>query len=345
MNDKITYKDAGVDIANADATKKEMLSALHSRDARIINRDASFAALFAADFPGITSPVLVLKTEEPGSKQWLAFKHKRVRGICFDLINHLINDIVVMGARPLAVLDTIICGKLQKDVVLELVHGISDACREQGCSLVGGETSEQPGVLEEGSYVLSASVVGVVDRDKAIDGSRIEAGDVVLALAANGLHTNGYTLVRRLLDKQPGLAEKRLGNETFLDAIMRPHRAYAGHLLPLFDRFDIRGLAHITGGGVEGNLNRVLPANLDAKIDLAALRVLPVFSMIKEAGSVPDEDMRRTYNLGVGMTLVAKADQADKIRESLSADGCDTWVLGSIVRGSGTVQVHGTIGW
>ena len=202
-----------MDIAAADAAKRDMARLLAPHDPRILNGVGPFATLIDASFPGYRYPVIVFKTEEPGSKQKLAVAHGAYRSLCFDLVNHLVNDIVVMGAVPVAVQDAIICGSLQRGVVTTMVAGLAEACRAQECSLTGGETSEQPGVLEPGTYVLAASVVGVVERAAVIDGSRIGAGDTVLALASNGVHTNGYSLVRRLLEDDPALAGRRLGEE------------------------------------------------------------------------------------------------------------------------------------
>ena len=335
----VTYKQSGVDIENADATKAAMASSLTPRDPRVLNRHGAFASLFEAKFPGVVDPILVLKAEEPGSKQLLAFQHNRVRGICFDLINHLIDDIIVMGATPLAVLDTIICGQLDKKIVLELVGGISKACQDQECSLVGGETSEQPRVIDAGRYILAASILGVVDRSKIIDGSKIKNGDVVLALASSGLHTNGYSLVRSLIDSDPALINRKVGLGTFLDAIMEPHRCYYHDLKPFFGNPAVHGLAHITGGGIAGNLNRILPKSVSAKVDFAKLRIPEVFRVIEEVGSVSKTDMLQTYNLGVGITLVAEAASANEIAAKLSSAGCDTWPIGTIIDGDGSVLI------
>ncbi|MEI7836838.1 MAG: phosphoribosylformylglycinamidine cyclo-ligase, partial [Planctomycetota bacterium] len=272
MSDAMSYSKAGVNIDLADATKAAMAQSLKTNDARVLNRIGAFASLFDARFEGYTHPVLVLKTEEPGSKQKLALANGHVRSICYDMVNHLINDIAVMGARPLSVQDAIICGRLEKDVVSQMVDAMASACREQGCTLTGGETSEQPGVLEPGTYILTSSVVGVVEKDKIVDGSKIVPGDVVLALASNGLHTNGYSLVRALMAQSPEILEARVEGESFLEAILRPHTCYYQAINGLFDSPALHGLAHITGGGVRDNLRRILPGGVDAVIDLGAIR-------------------------------------------------------------------------
>ncbi len=345
MDDKLSYQKSGVDIDVADATKRAMARSLETRDPRVLNRLGAFASLFDASFPDLRHPVLVLKIEEPGSKQKLAFQHRRPVGIAYDLINHLVNDIIVLGARPLAVLDVIICGKLEKDVVAQFVDALAKACREQDCSLVGGETSEQPGVVEAGVYVLAASIVGVADRDRVIDGSKIALGDTVLAVASNGLHTNGYSLVRALMAKKPGILEKQVGGESFLDAILRPHKCYWQPFRDLFAWPELHGLAHITGSGIAGNLNRILPPGLDASIDLSAIRVLPLFKLIRGEGGVEDSDMLRTFNLGVGMTLVVAPSAVPRMQAHLAAKGCESYPIGEIVEGRQEVTYRGSIQW
>jgi phosphoribosylformylglycinamidine cyclo-ligase len=343
--ERLSYKSAGVDISVADAAKQDMAESLRTTDARVLNGLGAFASLFDGVFPEYQHPVLVQKMEEPGSKQKLAFQHGRVTSLCYDLVNHLINDIAVMGATPLAVQDVIICGKLEREKVTEIVAGIAAACREQGCTLTGGETSEQPGVLEPGTYVLAASVLGVVDRDQVIDGSRIRAGDTVLAVASSGLHTNGYSLVRALLAQHPEVETADVSGQSFLDAIMTPHRCYFQALRGLFPRPELHGLAHITGGGIEGNLSRVIPAGLSALIELDRLRVLPVFDHIRTVGHVEDADMLRTFNLGVGLVMVVEAGAAEAMQAHLSAHGCEAYPIGTVAPGDRAVQLRGRPHW
>ncbi len=339
--ERLSYKAAGVDLEEADAAKRAMARSLGGGPGRI----GAFAALYEAHFRGYTEPMLVLKTEEPGSKQLIAFAHGRVRSICYDTINHLINDIAVMGARPLAVQDAIICGKLHKEVVAKIVESLADACRAQDCVLAGGETSEQPGVLEEGAYVLVASVVGVVEKSQAVDGSRIAPGDRVLAVASNGLHTNGYALVRRLMAERPGVAEVRIEGESFLDVILRPHKGYYQALRGLFDRPELHGMAHITGGGIAANLRRILPRRLNAVIDLGAVRILPIFGLIRGVGNVEDAEMLRTFNLGVGLAVVAEPGAVGDIQRHLANRGCESYAVGQIVGGGGEVELRGELSW
>jgi phosphoribosylformylglycinamidine cyclo-ligase len=345
MKERFSYKKAGVNIEVADAAKKAMAKSLETTNKRVLNKIGAFASLFDGAFPEYEHPVLVLKTEEPGSKQKLAFQYNRVSSICYDMINHLINDIIVMGTRPLAVQDAIICGKLEKEIVNQIVDAISKACREQDCVLIGGETSEQPGVIEAGSYILTASIVGVVEKSSIIDGSKIAEGDLVLAVASNGLHTNGYSLVRALIAQKPEIIEMQVGKETFLNAILKPHKCYYQSFRDLFDLPELHGIAHITGGGIEGNLNRILPEDLNAVIDLNKIQVLPIFKMIRDIGNIKDSDMMRTFNMGVGMTIVAKKTAIERIRKHLSEKGCDNYVIGEIGRGEKKVVYRGKLNW
>ena len=244
MSDVTSYKSAGVDIDLANETKAEIKQALPTNDPRILNALGAFGSLYDISFPEYESPVLVLKTEEPGSKQILAFQYDRYESICFDMINHLINDCIVMGAKPLAVQDAIICGKLERDKVKRMVLAIADACREQECSLTGGEISEQPGVIPAGTYILTSSIVGIVDRKDIIDGSTIVPGDVIVGVESSGLQTNGYSLVRKLLERDPvGRCFGR--REAFIDLGLEPHRLLQGCERAV-RQWSGEGMAHIT---------------------------------------------------------------------------------------------------
>jgi len=344
-NSEISYESAGVNIENAEAAKTEMESIMKTNDKRVLTTLDAFAALFDGRFPDLEHPVLVMKTEEPGTKQKLAIQNKSYRSICFDTVNHLINDIAVMGATPLAIQDAIICGKLEKNVVTELVRGFTEACKEQDCVLTGGETSEQPGVLEAGTYVLVANVVGVVDKKKIIDGSAIKKGDVVIALESSGLHTNGYSLVRALMAQKPNIIEEKIEGRSFIDTILTPHRCYFQAIRGLFDLPDLHGMAHITGGGIQSNLERVLPKTLTAKIDLSAIRMPSIFRFLREHSASSDDNMLKTFNVGVGMIIVASSASADGIRSHLSKHQCESHIIGTIVDGSGTVQYEGKLRW
>jgi len=345
MPDDLTYAKAGVDINVTDAAKRTMAKSIDVGDSRVLNRMGAFASLLDGRFEGIEHPVLVFKTEEPGSKQKLAFDLGRVASLACDLVNHLIDDIIVMGARPLYMQDCIVCGTIDPAAVTTLVTNMAAACREQGCTLVGGETSVQPGVVPAGVYVLSASAIGVVDRPRIIDGSRTVEGDAVVGIASNGLHTNGYTLARKLLDRNPALKDRPVGGERFIDVIMRPHLCYYHAVCGLFGTPGLKGLAHITGGGIQDNLNRILPPSLDAAIRLPAIRVPEVFRVIREEGSVPDADMLRTFNMGVGLAAVCSPDAAPALVAHASEKGYMAYSIGEIVKGSGKIAYSGSVKW
>ncbi|MBI3816723.1 phosphoribosylformylglycinamidine cyclo-ligase [Candidatus Peregrinibacteria bacterium] len=341
----LSYAASGVNISAADRAKRGMAKDLKTTDRRVLNALGAFASLFDARFPGYRHPVLVLKTEEPGSKQKLALEHGHARSLCFDMINHLVNDIAVMGATPLAVQDAIICGKLESATVREIVRGIADACRAQGCVLTGGETSEQPCVLPTGTYIVTSSIVGVVEKARVIDGSRIREGDCVIGVASNGLHTNGYSLVRALLTKHPRLAKQKIGSRTFLETILLPHTCYYRAIRDLFQDRSLHGMAHITGSGIGGNLKRILPRNLDARINLSAINILPVFRVIRALSSASDREMLRTFNLGIGLAIVAKRSEVKRIITHLRRHGHRSSVIGEIVRGRKTVKFGGGLQW
>ncbi len=345
----LSYEKAGVNISAADRAKEQMSSWVARGDSRVLNQLGAFASLFAVPFKDYRDPVLVLKTEEPGTKQKLAIQHGRVESLAYDLINHLINDIAVMGATPLSVQDAIICGKLEPEIVTGMVRAIAKACREQECTLTGGETSEQPGVLEAGTYVLTASVVGIAEREHIIDGAKIKAGDKVLAIASNGLHTNGYSLVRKLLSNDPKLAQRPVDGSTFLDVVLRPHVCYYQALRGLYTNADLHGLAHITGGGIKGNLCRVIPAGLQAVIELSSLKIPAVMRVIRETAEATDADMLRTFNMGTGIAAVVSAGSVEAVQEHLAKHGCESYLIGEIVQTSADAQAKirfkGSLRW
>ncbi|MBR3834909.1 MAG: phosphoribosylformylglycinamidine cyclo-ligase [Lachnospiraceae bacterium] len=340
----LSYSKAGIDITYTDTIKKEMSKHLETKDNRVLNGLGPFASLYDIKFPNIENPVLVLKSEEPGSKQKLAMEYGYTESICHDMINHLVNDIVVMGAKPLAVLDTIVCGNAEKDTISALVKGVSNACKENECSLVGGETSIQPLVVESGVYVLTSSIAGIVEKSKVIDGSAIKEGDAVLAIASNGLHTNGYSLVRLLMDKMPQIKLDKIDGLTFIEQIMKPHTPYYKAIKGLLGGEIIHGMAHITGGGIEGNLCRVIPDGLCAKIDLSKIKTLSIFKYIKHNGNISDEEMLRTFNCGVGFNVVVAQKVKAQVIEHISKF-YDCYEIGTIEKGDRKVEFENKIYW
>ena len=342
--DGLSYSKAGVDIAYTDTIKKEMAKHLETGDRRVLNRLGAFASLYEISFPEIKDPVLVLKSEEPGSKQKLAMEYGYTESICHDMINHLVNDIVVMGARPLAVLDTIVCGNAEKDTIKALVKGISEACRENECSLVGGETSIQPLVVASGVYVLTSSIVGIVEKSKVMDGSSIEEGDAGLAISSNGGDTKGESLGLGLMDSMPQIKLDKIDGLTFIEQIMKPHTPYYKAIKELFGRDFIHGMAHITGGGIEGNLCRVIPDGLSARIDLSEIKVLDIFKYIRSSGNVSDEEMLRTFNCGVGFILVVPWEKKDIVIKHIN-QFYDCYEIGKIEKGDRKIAFEQRMNW
>lgn len=341
----ITYEKSGVNIDVADDTKREIAKSINNNSTRMLNKVGAFASLYDFTDIGVKNPVLVLKTEEPGSKQKLAIAHGKVKNICYDMINHLTNDIIVMGATPLTVQDAIICGKLEKDIVTQLVKYVAEACRDNGSVLTGGETSEQPNVLDAGIYVLTSSIVGVVDKDKIIDGSKISVGDSVLALASNGVHTNGYSLLRMLMSEYPQILDETVEGESFMDNILRSHRSYYKELSPLFNNVNLVGMAHITGGGIIGNLNRILPVGTGAAVDISKIRILDIFKLVKKYSNADDNEMMRTFNMGVGMTIVVKKGSEQDFYSHFAKFDMDCYKIGEITQGNQSVIYHNSLNY
>jgi phosphoribosylformylglycinamidine cyclo-ligase len=342
---KLSYKSSGVNRDTENETKAGMVSALETADKRVLNKIGAFASLYDGAFPEYEHPVLVLKTEEPGTKQLLALKYDKVEGVCHDLINHLVNDCIVMGAKPLSIQDCIVCGNVDKPIVLRMVNAFSEAAKNNECTLTGGETSWQPGVIPEGTYILTASIVGIVDKKKIIDGSKIQEGDAVIALASSGVHTNGISLVRKIMETAPDILKEEVGGKSFIETILTPHRAYYLSLKDLFGSEGLTGLAHITGGGIRENLNRILPHNLNASIDLSKIRILPIFKSLKEFGGLEDSDMLRTFNMGVGLTAVVKQSFTEEAIAHLKQFDVAAYEIGAITKGDKRVELTGRLHW
>lgn len=335
--------DVDIDVAND--TKREMYKILENQNKRALHKMTDFSALYEIDLEGYKNPVLVLKTEEPGSKQLIASEQGKLGGVAYDMINHLINDCICMGATPLTVQDAIICGKINKEDINTIVKAVNDACQKQGCILTGGETSEQPDVIPENTYILTSSIVGVVEKDKIINGSKIKEGDIVLSIESSGIHTNGYTLVRKLMKEYPEILNEKVGDMSFIDAILVPHMCYYSILKDLFKEDVLLGIAHITGGGICENLNRVLPDDLDAEIDISKYNILDIFKVIKKYSKLSDKEMIRTYNLGNGMTLVVNKENKDYVMEHIQKKGVNCREIGIITKGNKTVNIKGEINW
>jgi phosphoribosylformylglycinamidine cyclo-ligase len=329
----ISYRDAGVDIDAANrATEKIKELARTTFNTRTLSEIGSFGGMFDGAFPHMREPVLVASADGVGTKLKIAFATGIHNTIGRDLVNHCVNDILVQGARPLFFLDYIATGKLSPDHITGIIEGITSGCRDNGCVLLGGETAEMPGFYADGEYDVAGFIVGVVDRGKIIDGKTIQPGDVVLGLPSAGLHTNGYSLARKLffetLGYQPDTFVDELG-QTVGDALLQTHLSYLTALGPLLDSKIIKGLAHITGGGLLENIPRILPAETAVEIRRGSWPVLPVFQSMQRAGSIAEAEMFRTFNMGVGMVIVCAADAATEVQNSLRP----CYEIGRVTRG------------
>jgi phosphoribosylformylglycinamidine cyclo-ligase len=337
MSEKgLSYRDAGVDIdaaARAMGGIREMIRSTRTPDT--LSDLGSFGGLYRVP-RDLGEPVLVASTDGVGTKLKLAFLSGRHDTVGEDLVNHCVNDILVQGARPLFFLDYIGMGVLEEGTVESLVAGIARGCRANGCALLGGETAEMPDFYAPGEYDLAGTVVGAVEESKVLDGSRIAEGDVVIALASSGLHTNGYSLARRIVFERMGLGVDDPFPEedgSVADVLLRVHRSYLQSLLPLLGEDAIRGLAHITGGGLLDNLPRILPERLSARIDTASWEIPIVFQVLQREGGVEIREMYRAFNMGVGMIAVVAPDRVEGVLSSLRAAGEDAWIAGEIVTG------------
>jgi phosphoribosylformylglycinamidine cyclo-ligase len=339
----ISYRDAGVDIDAAnDAKEKIKLLARATFNERTLSEIGSFGGMFDGAFPQMRSPVLVASADGVGTKLKVAFATGVHNTIGRDLVNHCVNDILVQGARPLFFLDYIATGKLAPDTVAAIVEGVALACRENRCVLLGGETAEMPGFYSEGEYDVAGFIVGLVDREKVIDGQRIRAGDRVLALPSVGLHTNGYSLARKLFFEVAGYApETQLPqlNTTVGAALLAPHASYLDSLDGLLDSGLIKGLAHITGGGLTENIPRILPAGTSVLVARDTWPILPVFKLMQELGQIADAEMYRTFNMGVGMVIICAPEDAPAIKAHLSERGESCYEIGRVEEGNREVLI------
>lgn len=343
MTNSISYSDAGVDIdAATRATDKIKELARRTFNQRTLSEIGSFGGMFDAAFPGLTQPVLVASADGVGTKLKIAFATGVHNTVGRDLVNHCVNDILVQGARPLFFLDYIATGKLSPDVVASIVEGVANGCRENGCVLLGGETAEMPGFYQDGEYDIAGFIVGVVDRDKVIDGKTIAPGDVLLALPSAGLHTNGYSLARKLFFEvagyRPDTQLPELGM-TAGEALLLPHVSYLQPLDGLLDIGSIKGLAHITGGGLTDNIPRILPDGTAVEIKRHSWPIPPLFELLRRLGNVSDSEMYRTFNLGVGMVIVCSADQAAGVEKHLRDLGNSCYAIGQVVTGNREVLI------
>ncbi len=343
MTKPISYSDAGVDIdAATRATDKIKELARRTFNQRTLSEIGSFGGMFDGAFPNLSQPVLVASADGVGTKLKIAFATGVHNTVGRDLVNHCVNDILVQGARPLFFLDYVATGKLSPDVVASVVEGVANGCRENGCVLLGGETAEMPGFYQDGEYDIAGFIVGVVDRNKIIDGKTIAVGDILLALPSAGLHTNGYSLARKLFFEvagyKPDTHVPELGM-TAGEALLLPHLSYLKPLDGLLDKGVIKGLAHITGGGLTDNIPRILPEGTAVKIRKDSWRKPSLFELMRRLGNVSEPEMYRTFNVGVGMVIVCSASDAEAIASHLQNEGETVYEIGNVVTGNREVQI------
>lgn len=339
MTKPATYASAGVDIDAANrATEKIKELARTTFNARTLSEIGSFGGMFDGAFPNIRQPVLVASADGVGTKLKIAFATGIHNTIGRDLVNHCVNDILVQGARPLFFLDYVATGKLAPETVAAIIEGITNGCRANGCVLLGGETAEMPGFYADGEYDVAGFIVGVVDREKVIDGQTIAPGDVVIGLPSVGLHTNGYSLARKLFFEDAGYEANtyldQLG-KTVGQALLKSHLSYLRDLDTLLDTGRIKGLAHITGGGLLENIPRILPEGTSVEIRKGSWPVLPVFDLMQQIGNIEELEMFRTFNMGIGMVVICAPELALEIKASLGS----CYEIGRVVRGGGLVSL------
>jgi phosphoribosylformylglycinamidine cyclo-ligase len=334
------YRDSGVDIDKAnEATRAIARLVKRTWGGDVLSQIGSFGGLFRVP-AGMREPVLVSSMDGVGTKLLVAGAARRYDTVGQDLVNHCVNDILVQGARPLFFLDYVAAGRIEPDMIAAVVSGLAQACAENGCALIGGETAEMPGLYREGDFDLAGTIIGVVERDAIIDGTGIVPGDVVFALPSNGLHTNGYSLARRVAFETLGLDVDARVDElgaTVGDELLRVHRSYLAPVNEIAARVKIKGLAHITGGGILENLPRILPAGCGARITRGSWPVPPVFGWIAQHGEVVEGEMYRVFNMGAGMLVVVSA--ADVARVPSRAAGLGVHRVGEIVRGDRSVAL------
>jgi phosphoribosylformylglycinamidine cyclo-ligase len=333
----VTYADAGVDINRANRTKQRIKYLAHKTFTKgVLSEIGGFGGLFSVDKTKYADPILVSSVDGVGTKLKVAFEMELHSTVGADLVNHCVNDIAVQGAAPMFFMDYLATGKLDPAIAEQVVEGIADACKHNGCALIGGETAEMPGFYPDGEYDLAGFIVGVVDREKIVTGKDVQIGDIILGLPSNGLHTNGYSLARKLLfevghyspETYVNEIKNKVGNE-----LMRTHRSYWPVLRKLVDGQCVAAMAHITGGGITENLPRVLPKGMAAVIELGSWPVLPIFEHLQQLGNVPQEEMLLTFNMGLGMLLVVPSAKFKKAQSVLERVGEKCFTVGRVVKG------------
>jgi phosphoribosylformylglycinamidine cyclo-ligase len=340
----ISYADAGVDITSGDRSKQRIkMLARKTFNRQVLSEIGGFGGLFALDLEKFPNPVLVSSADGVGTKLKVAFELGIHHTVGQDLVNHCVNDIAVQGATPLFFLDYLATGKLEDMIVEKVVQGISEACRANGCALIGGETAQMPGFYAEGEYDLAGTIIGAVSREKIITGEHIQVGDVLVGLPSNGLHTNGYSLARKLLFEVAKYGPDQYVNELKDKtgaALMRTHRSYLSVIKKLTGAEVVSGIAHITGGGITDNLPRILPKGMGALVDLASWQPPPLFTHLQRLGAVEQDEMMRTFNMGIGLIAVIPAEKIKKTKAILNRANERHCIIGRIVRGERKVSYN-----
>jgi phosphoribosylformylglycinamidine cyclo-ligase len=338
----VSYADAGVDIKRADQAKERIkYLAQKTFNRNVLGGIGGFGALFRLDLQRWKNPILVSSADGVGTKLKVAFALGLHQTVGADLVNHCVNDIAVQGATPLFFLDYLATGKIDADVIETVVSGAADACRANGCALIGGETAQMPGFYADGEYDLAGFIVGAVDRDKMVTGAGIKAGDVLVGLPSTGLHTNGYSLARKLLFEVGRYKPTQYVTaikEKAGAALMKTHRSYLSVIQKLVSAGLTAGMAHITGGGITENLPRILPKGVGAQVEIGSWPVLPIFEHLRELGNVPQEEMMRTFNMGIGLIAVVPAAKFARAKNLLDKAEEKFYVIGRVVKGERRVQ-------
>ena len=334
-----SYAAAGVDItAGYKAVELMKKHIARTKNEGCVDDVGGFGGCFGLNLGGIEDPVLVSGTDGCGTKVKMAILMDKHDTIGIDAVAMCVNDIICCGAKPLFFLDYIACGKNIPEKIASIVSGVAEGCVQSGAALIGGETAEHPGMMPVEEYDLAGFAVGIVDKKKILDNQRMVEGDVVIALASSGIHSNGFSLIRKVfdIDHNPASlyeAKAELGGKSIAETLLTPTRIYVKSVLALLEKIDVKGISHITGGGFYENIPRSIPKGLSAKIKKDAVKVLPIFDLIAKTGNIPERDMYNTYNMGVGMSIVVPAGEVDAALEILKAHGEDAYVIGEIVRG------------
>ena len=338
------YAEAGVDItAGYKAVELMKKHIARTKNEGCLDDVGGFGGCFGLNLAGMEEPVLVSGTDGVGTKLRFAMLLDRHDTIGIDAVAMCVNDIICCGAKPLFFLDYIACGKNYPEKIASIVSGVAEGCVRSGCALIGGETAEHPGMMPEHDYDIAGFAVGVVDKKKMIDNTKMSEGDVVIALASSGVHSNGFSLVRKVFDVENNktLCDpcEALGGASIAEVLLTPTKLYVKSILALLAKVDVKGISHITGGGFYENIPRSIPDGLGAVIEKSAVKVLPIFDLIQKAGNVDERDMFNTYNMGVGMSVVVPADQVDTALEILKEQGEDAYVIGKIVKSDRKIEI------